>query len=93
MDIVDIVWLDGTEGCSGATKVNAEGSSEKTKQALNEYKVLMRLLCAREDSQHVWREAGPTWRWGEVSGSLLQYGEVVVKQATCLLGTRAHIKE
>ena len=67
--------------------------SEKMKQALNEYKVLMRLLCAREDSQHVWQEAGPTWRWGEVPGSLLQYGEVVVKQATRLLGTRARIKE
>ena len=93
MDIVDIVWLDGTEGCSGATKVSAEGSPEKTKQALNKYKVLMRLLCVREDSQHVWREAGLTWRWGEVSGSLLQYGEVVVEASNPSLGTRARKKE
>ena len=91
--MVDIAWLDGTGGCSSATKVSAKGSSEKMKQALNEYKVLMRLLCVREDSQHVWLEAGPTWRWGEVSGSILQYGEVVVKQATRVLGTRAHMKE
>ena len=76
---MDIAWLDGTGGCSGATKESAEGSSERTKQALNEYKVLMRLLCVREDSQYVWREVGPAWRWGEVSGSLLQYGEVVVE--------------
>ena len=55
------------------------GLPRKDETSAKRVQVPMRLPCVQEDSQHVWREARPTWRWSEVSWSLLQYGEVVVE--------------